>query len=368
MTAGHAFAAGIVRWQVQFGRHDLPWQGTRDPYRIWLSEVMLQQTQVRTVIPYYLRFLDCFPDVAALAAAPLERVMELWSGLGYYSRARNLHRCAQSVVWEHGGRFPESAAALAELPGIGPSTAAAIAAFAFGERSAILDGNVKRVLCRHFGVAGWPGERRVEQMLWAIAQRELPERDIERYTQGLMDLGAQTCVRTRPRCDSCPVAASCVARIEGRQALLPMARPSRATPVREAGWLVIMDKDAVLLERRPPTGIWGGLLSFPEVAPGERERAAEAAAARFGVTPWRVTALAPVHHAFTHFRLIAHPILIVVGRCGMLANESQTQWIARATAGQQALPQPVRGLLEQLASRAGPVPALPKRRDPTDGG
>lgn len=368
MTAGHAFAAGIVRWQVQFGRHDLPWQGARDPYRIWLSEVMLQQTQVRTVIPYYLRFLDCFPDVAALAAAPLERVMELWSGLGYYSRARNLHRCAQSVIWEHGGRFPESAAALAELPGIGPSTAAAIAAFAFGERSAILDGNVKRVLCRHFGVAGWPGERRVEQMLWAIAQRELPERDIERYTQGLMDLGAQTCVRTRPRCDSCPVAASCVARIEGRQALLPMARPSRATPVREAGWLVIMDQDAVLLERRPPTGIWGGLLSFPEVAPGERERAAEAAAARFGVTPWRVTALAPVHHAFTHFRLIAHPTLIEVGRCGVLATEAQTVWVARATAGQQALPQPVRGLLEQLALSVGRVPALPKRRDPTDGG
>lgn len=368
MTAGHAFAAGIVRWQVQFGRHDLPWQGTRDPYRIWLSEVMLQQTQVRTVIPYYLRFLDCFPDVAALATAPLERVMELWSGLGYYSRARNLHRCAQSVVRQYGGRFPESAAALAELPGIGPSTAAAIAAFAFGKRSAILDGNVKRVLCRHFGVAGWPGERRVEQMLWAIAQRELPERDIERYTQGLMDLGAQTCARTRPRCDSCPVAASCVARIEGRQALLPMARPSRATPVREAGWLVILDQDAVLLERRPPTGIWGGLLSFPEVAPGERECAAEAAAARFGVTPWRVTALAPVHHAFTHFRLIAHPTLIEVGRCGMLATEAQTVWVARATAGQQALPQPVRGLLEQLALSVGRVPALPKRHGPTDGG
>ena len=368
MTAGHAFAAGIVRWQVQFGRHDLPWQGTRDPYRIWLSEVMLQQTQVRTVIPYYLRFLDGFPDVAALAAAPLERVMELWSGLGYYSRARNLHRCAQSVVSQYGGRFPESAAALAELPGIGPSTAAAIAAFAFGERSAILDGNVKRVLCRHFGVAGWPGERQVEQRLWAIAQRELPERDIERYTQGLMDLGAQTCVRSRPRCDSCPVAASCVARIEGRQALLPTARPPRATPVREAGWLVILDQDSVLLERRPPVGIWGGLLSFPEVAPDECERVAEAVAARFGVTPWRVTALAPVHHAFTHFRLIAHPILIEVGRGGVLANESQTQWIARATAGQQALPQPVRGLLEQLALPVGPAPALRKRRDPTDGG
>lgn len=365
MKDAHAFAAAIVRWQAQSGRHDLPWQGTRDPYRIWLSEVMLQQTQVRTVIPYYRRFLDSFPDVAALAAAPVERVMELWSGLGYYSRARNLHRCAQSVVRQHGGRFPDSAAALAELPGIGPSTAAAIAAFAFGERSAILDGNVKRVLCRHFGVAGWPGERQVEQMLWAIARRELPKRDIEPYTQGLMDLGAQTCVRSRPRCDRCPVAASCVARIEGRQSLLPTARPPRATPVREAGWLVILDQDAVLLERRPPAGIWGGLLSFPEVAPGERERAAEAAAARFGVEPLRVTALAPVHHAFTHFRLIAYPMLIEIGRGGVLAAEAQTHWIARATATQQALPQPVRGLLEQLAGSAS---APRERHDPTDGG
>lgn len=370
MTAGHAFAEGIIRWQAQFGRHDLPWQGTHDPYRIWLSEVMLQQTQVRTVIPYYLRFLDRFPDVAALAAAPLDRVMELWSGLGYYSRARNLHRCAQSVVREHEGHFPDSAAALAELPGIGPSTAAAIAAFAFGERSAILDGNVKRLLCRHFGVTGWPGERPVEQRLWAIARRELPERDIERYTQGLMDLGAQTCVRSRPRCDGCPVAASCVARIEARQSLLPKARPPRATPVREAGWLVILNDDAVLLERRPPAGIWGGLLSFPEVEPGERERerAAEAAAARFGVAPVRVSALAPVYHAFTHFRLIAYPMLIEVGRGGALAGESQARWVARATAGEQALPQPVRGLLEQLSQPRGPDPAPRKRRNPTDRG
>ena len=353
MTDTHSFAARIVRWQVQFGRHGLPWQASRDPYRIWLSEVMLQQTQVSTVIPYYLRFLDCFPDVAALAAAPVERVMELWSGLGYYSRARNLHRCAQSVVRDHGGRFPDSAAALAELPGIGPSTAAAIAAFAFGERSAILDGNVKRVLCRHFGVEGWPGERRVEQALWKIAERELPERAIERYTQGLMDLGAQTCMRSRPSCDRCPVAASCVARAQGRQSALPAARPRRTTPVREAGWLVIVDKEAVLLERRPPTGIWGGLLSFPETAPDGPQLAAEAAAARFGVTPRRVTALSPVHHAFTHFRLIAHPILIEVGHGGALAAESQAQWIARSSSHQQALPQPVRELLERLRLSLG---------------
>ena len=353
MTDTHSFAARIVRWQVQFGRHGLPWQASRDPYRIWLSEVMLQQTQVSTVIPYYRRFLDCFPDVAALATAPIERVMELWSGLGYYSRARNLHRCAQRVVSDHGGRFPDSAAALAELPGIGPSTAAAIAAFAFGERSAILDGNVKRVLCRHFGVEGWPGERRVEQALWKIAENELPERDIERYTQGLMDLGAQTCTRSRPGCERCPVAASCVARAGGRQSVLPAARPRRTTPVREAGWLVIVDKEAVLLERRPPTGIWGGLLSFPETVPGEPLLAAEVAAARYGLVPLRVTALSPIHHAFTHFRLIAHPILIEVGRGGVLVAESQAQWIAQSSSGQQALPQPVRELLERLRLSLG---------------
>src|SRR6202047_2289814 len=205
------FAARLIAWQRQHGRHDLPWQNTRDPYRIWLSEIMLQQTQVSTVIPYYARFLTRFPDVAALAAAPLDDVMALWAGLGYYSRARNLHRCAQAVAGEHGGAFPGSVDALAALPGIGRSTAAAIAAFAFGARATILDGNVKRLLARVFGIDGFPGEKRVENTMWTLAESLLPDGghtgEVTAYTQGLMDLGATLCVRGKPDCARCPFAA-----------------------------------------------------------------------------------------------------------------------------------------------------------------
>lgn len=192
------FATRLTAWQREHGRHDLPWQGGTDPYRIWLSEIMLQQTQVETVIPYYQRFLARFPDVAALAAAPVEDVMTLWSGLGYYARARNLHRAAQRIMSDHGGRFPTTAAEISTLPGVGRSTAAAIAAFAFGERGAILDGNVKRVLSRIFGVDGFPGEKAVENRLWTLAESLLPERDIGRYIQAQMDLGATLCTRARP--------------------------------------------------------------------------------------------------------------------------------------------------------------------------
>ena len=218
------FSPRIVAWQRLHGRHDLPWQNTRDPYRIWLSEIMLQQTQVATVIPYYERFLARFPDVAALAAAAQEDVMPYWAGLGYYARARNLHRCAQEIARDWQGRFPPTAEAIATLPGIGCSTAAAIAAFAYGERSPILDGNVKRVFTRHFGIAGDPSKREVEQRLWALADTQVevaPDLDMAAYTQGLMDLGATLCTRGKPACDKCPVADTCVARREGRQAELP---------------------------------------------------------------------------------------------------------------------------------------------------
>ncbi|MGE5622963.1 MAG: A/G-specific adenine glycosylase, partial [Bacillota bacterium] len=206
------FSAQVIRWQKQHGRHALPWQNTRDAYRIWLSEIMLQQTQVAAVIPYYQRFLERFPDVFVLAAAPAEEVMAYWSGLGYYSRARNLHRCAQRVVSEYGGVFPSDPVLLADLPGIGRSTAAAIAAFAYGARAAILDGNVKRVFCRVFGVDGFPGTKPVEDKLWRRAIALLPQDDIEAYTQGLMDLGATVCTRSSPSCEACPLAQRCVAR------------------------------------------------------------------------------------------------------------------------------------------------------------
>jgi A/G-specific adenine glycosylase len=224
------FAERVIAWQRRYGRHDLPWQNTRDAYRVWLSEIMLQQTQVSAVIPYYQRFVVAFPDLRTLAAAPLERVLELWSGLGYYSRARNLHRCAQQVVADHGGDFPADPERVAQLPGIGRSTAAAICAFAFGARTAILEGNVKRVLARHAGIDGYPGERLVENRLWDIATTRLPAATIEAYTQGMMDLGATICVRSRPACALCPVSEDCVALATHRVDSLPAPRPKEGGP------------------------------------------------------------------------------------------------------------------------------------------
>jgi A/G-specific adenine glycosylase len=254
MTSG--FAASVITWQKRHGRHDLPWQGTRDPYPIWIAEVMLQQTQVATVIPYYRRFLGRFPDVAALASADVGAVLEHWSGLGYYSRARNLHRAAQVVMEECRGRFPSDLDAVCALPGIGRSTAAAICAFAFGERSTILDGNVKRVFARYFAVRGWPGERRVEAALWRKAERLVPAKDIAAYTQGLMDLGAGVCTRGRPLCADCPIRRGCLARKRGLTDRLPTPRPRRTVPHRETTMLVLQHAGEILLERRPPTGIW----------------------------------------------------------------------------------------------------------------
>ncbi len=349
-----SFAGRLCDWQRRHGRHGLPWQASRDPYRVWLSEVMLQQTQVQTVIEYYQRFLESFPDLRALAEAPVERVMQLWSGLGYYSRARNLHRCAQRVVAEHGGCFPGSAVELARLPGIGRSTAAAIAAFCFGERAAILDGNVKRVFCRHFGIEGYPGERRVEQQLWAIAQRELPSEGVDTYTQGLMDLGASLCSRTRPQCSDCPVKASCCAQARGWQARLPAPRPARAYPQRECALLVIVRAGEVLLEQRPPAGIWGGLLSLPEAEPDALHSLARQAEQRFGLPIAQSLSLEPIRHAFTHFRLIAHPVLLRVADATRppVAVDTEcatTRWVAAHELAAQALPKPVRTLLLGLS-------------------
>src|SRR5690625_2663221 len=262
-----SLAETVVAWQRQHGRHHLPWQGTADPYRIWLSEIMLQQTQVATVIPYYQRFLERFPDVAALARAELDDVMPYWAGLGYYARARNLHRCARTIMTHHDGRFPSTAAALAELPGIGRSTAAAIAAFTRGERSPIMDGNVKRVFTRYFGIFGDPARRAVETVLWDMAQAAMDRAgsklDVRRYTQGLMDLGATVCTRGTPRCDACPLTRDCYARRHDAQAELPQRRARKTLPERDCQMLILQHRDHVLLQRQPATGIWGGLWSLP---------------------------------------------------------------------------------------------------------
>ncbi len=313
---------------------------------------MLQQTQVSTVVPYYGRFLERFPDVAALAAAPADDVMAHWAGLGYYSRARNLHRCAQVVVERHAGRFPAEPDALAELPGIGRSTAAAIASFAFGARATILDGNVKRVLARVFGVEGFPGEKRVENAMWALAESLLPnaanQGDVSAYTQGLMDLGATLCVRGKPDCLRCPFAGDCVAQSSGRQRELPAARPKKAVPTRRTWMLVLRDGDAVLLQRRPPTGIWGGLWSLPEADgdPALQQRARDFGGA--GLVP-----LAPFTHTFTHFKLEIEPRLAELtrqpGAGAPDASDAETAWVPLRKLDAYGVPAPVRKLLDSLS-------------------
>ena len=287
------FAPTLIRWQKQHGRHDLPWQNTTDPYRIWLSEIMLQQTQVQTVIPYYTRFLQRFPTVADLAAAPLETVLELWAGLGYYARARNLHACARTVVAEHQGRFPETATALASLPGIGRSTAAAISAFAFGQRAAILDGNVKRVFCRVFGIEGVPTTTSVDRQLWELADTLLPKKEVAAYTQGLMDLGATCCTRAKAQCSICPMRTFCIALQTDRVQALPHRKTRPTLPVRTSQVWLIRDDTHVWLERRQACGIWGGLLSLPDAESVALPRNAE----QLGTVQ--------VRHKFTHFELQA---------------------------------------------------------------
>ena len=340
------FALRLVKWQRTHGRHGLPWQDTRDAYRIWLSEVMLQQTQVATVIPYYERFLAEFPDVRALAAAPVQRVLEHWSGLGYYRRAHHLHAAAKAVVADHRGTFPLDAAALATLPGIGRSTAAAIAAFASGARVAILDGNVKRVLARHRGVAGYPGTAVVEAQLWQVAEALLPRRGVDTYTQALMDLGATVCTRTPPNCAACPVAADCVAFNEDRVAELPSPRPKKVLPHRELRVLLIERGGEILFERRPPTGIWGGLWSLPELALDEDVR--DAVKARFAAEVKVGEPLPPIAHGFTHFTLTLHPQRLSVGRWPVRAETPGTIWLAPADARGAALPAPIKKLLRSF--------------------
>jgi A/G-specific adenine glycosylase len=339
------FASALIAWHPVHGRQGLPWQGTRDPYRIWLSEIMLQQTQVAAVIPYYERFLRRFPDVSSLASASEEEVLQLWSGLGYYARGRNLHSSSKKILAELGGKFPDSAEQIEKLPGIGRSTAAAIAAFAFGERSAILDGNVKRVLARCFGIEGWPGERAVETRLWQRAENLLPEKDIEIYTQALMDLGATVCTKSNPRCDACPVRRSCVARTKSRVHDIPAPRPKKALPTKRATWLLLLHKGTVLMERRPSAGLWGGLWTFPETGSKDIEPHCWNA---LGCEIAGIKKLKILEHGFSHFNLRIQPLACDVGRVAPRAEESGRMWIEIEDAKGAAVPAPVRKLLEKI--------------------
>jgi A/G-specific adenine glycosylase len=339
------FASRLVAWQRRHGRNDLPWQGSRDPYRIWLSEVMLQQTQVATVIPYYERFLRRFPTIGCLAQASEDEVLRLWSGLGYYARGRNLHAAARAVA--AAGSFPSTAIEIEKLPGVGRSTAAAIAAFAFGERVAILDGNVKRVLARYFGIEGWPGYRPVQDLLWTRARELLPRRGVETYTQALMDLGASLCAPRAPRCEACPVAADCEARRRGRTAAIPAPRPRKPLPEKAVTWLLLVDGDEILLEKRPAPGIWGGLWSFPEAPARSLGRYFRNA---LGCEVSRRKPLPPLQHAFTHFRLSIQPVFCVAKRMATPALPTR-RWIALDEATHAAVPAPVKVILGRMPLR-----------------
>ncbi|MBE0613380.1 MAG: A/G-specific adenine glycosylase [Burkholderiales bacterium] len=341
-----SFSNRLLTWHKRHGRHDLPWQRTRDAYRIWVSEIMLQQTQVAAVIPYYDRFLERFPDIATLAAAPQDEVLRLWSGLGYYSRARNLQRAAQLVAERHQGVFPRALQDIAALPGIGRSTAAAIAAFAYGTRAAILDGNVKRVLGRHFAVAGYPGDKRLENQLWQLAEEQLPPRASGRYTQAIMDLGATLCTRARPRCEECPLADSCKARALDRVAEFPAPRAAKAVPTRAVHMLLLLRNGEVLLEKRPPSGIWGGLWSLPEL--GDAAGVRTHCRTHYGCSIAAPQTLAPLAHGFTHFKLNIQPLLCPVKTFTPAAQESGRLWLSLEDAHGAAIPVPVRKLIERL--------------------
>jgi A/G-specific adenine glycosylase len=305
---------------------------------------MLQQTRVAAVIPYYERFLARFPDVASLAAAPREEVMERWAGLGYYARARALHACAQLVVAEHGGRFPSSAAALQELPGIGPSTAGAIAAFCFAERVPILDGNVKRVLARRFAVAGDPAAPAVARVLWEHARRLLPAAaDIGAYTQAIMDLGAGICTRAQPDCDHCPVRRGCQARLRGNVEDFPGRREAGQRPVRKAHFLVVVHRDGVLVEQRPARGIWGGLVAPPQYP---TRRALQTAARTYAAQD--PSALAPRRHGFTHYTLDFTPYIVALGKAARPAASEPLRWLDWTALERAALPAPIRVLLREV--------------------
>ncbi|HSG89824.1 MAG TPA: A/G-specific adenine glycosylase [Pseudomonadales bacterium] len=370
-AAPAAIAEDLLAWYDVHGRRDLPWKRDADPYRIWLSEIMLQQTQVTTVLPYFERFTAAFPDVGALAAADIDAVLSLWTGLGYYARARNLHRAAQLVCDAHDGAFPASVDALMGLPGVGRSTAGAIAAMAYGVRAPILDGNVRRVLCRLAGIEGWPGERAVEQRLWLLADAMTPAARPGDYTQAIMDLGATLCTRRRPACERCPLVDRCAAHASGRVDAIPAPRPKKPKPERATRMLMIQDPDgAVLLERRPATGLWGGLWCFPQQ---DLDDDPEAQVAEHLLLPADgISATEPwgeFVHVFTHFRLRVHPLRVHLALRPDNVRDGDLDWFDPASEPDVGLAAPVKRLLGLLAGgdllspgRRSPGPQTPRQK------
>jgi A/G-specific adenine glycosylase len=347
------FAPRLLEWFSANGRHSLPWQIDPTPYRVWVSEVMLQQTQVATVIPYYARFMARFPDIDALAAAPLDEVLHLWTGLGYYARARNLQACAKILVSQHGGDFPHELSEVMALPGIGRSTAGAILALSRGQRHPILDGNAKRVLARVFGIAGDPSSATVLATLWRRADACTPDHNVAAYTQAIMDLGATSCTRSRPACTLCPMNTGCIAALEGRQTELPGKKLRRLRPSREATLLIAQigsnGSTAVLLERRPASGLWGGLWSPPQFA--SESDALKWCAREFGEAK-DLEALSPIDHAFTHFDLRLKPLLVRGKQRTEVVDGDDRLWYRLDAPARIGLPQPIMLLFERLRTNS----------------
>lgn len=369
------FANAVIAWQKLYGRHDLPWQTkpnqTADPYAIWVSEIMLQQTQVAAVIGYYSNFMRRFPTIAALANASQIEVLQSWSGLGYYSRARNLHAAAQKIVADFNSAFPKNFDDILSLPGIGRSTAAAISTFALNAPQPILDGNVKRVMARHFNIAGYTSSPKIAQQLWQIAERENPGQlnqtnsnqansnqtntnqtnlthaaSAIAYTQGLMDLGATLCTCSKPKCATCPVNATCAAFKLGLVHSLPTPKPRKILPEKSTTMLVFMSNNQVLLEKRPQSGIWAGLWSFPEI--DTHDIASEVATSRFGLKVAAEVSLPIVNHAFTHFKLQITPQALRITNLALQLNQSNCIWLPIDDAIAAAIPTPIRTILHQI--------------------
>jgi len=340
-------APTLLAWFDEHGRHDLPWQSPREGYRVWVSEIMLQQTQVATVIPYFTHFMQRFPNVHALADAPLDDVLHHWTGLGYYARARNLHRAAQHIRDEHAGQFPADFDALLALPGIGRSTAGAILAQAFEQRFAILDGNVKRVLTRLHAIAGWPGEKAVENQLWQIAETHTPSQRLADYTQAIMDLGATVCRRSKPQCDDCPLQSACMAFADNAVTTYPGKKPRKAIPVRSTCMLMLIDPehDSVLLEQRPASGIWGGLWSFPECPIDSDPVQWSRDQLRLQIQDLHT--LPMLRHTFSHFHLDITPVLARAVPVGIMDSPRHI-WYNSSRSAARGFPAPVKQLLDNL--------------------
>lgn len=345
MSPSSAFSQAVLSWFDDNGRHDLPWQHNKTPYRVWVSEIMLQQTQVVTVIPYYQRFMQSFPTVEVLAKASSDDVLHHWTGLGYYARARNLHKCAQTVVNEFGGEFPQSVEELESLSGIGRSTAGAIASISMGKHAAILDGNVKRVLSRFHAVEGWPGNKKVADEMWVIAERYTPSKRTGDYTQAMMDLGATLCTRSKPQCQICPLVNQCEAYAQSRVKEFPHSKPKKEKPVKAVRLLMLQHGNEVLLQQQPDSGIWGGLWIFPQQSLEQELFDHELLIQNKikGVAHGDV-----FRHTFSHYHLDIHPVRVQLNAKVEQVAQSPMLWYNLKQPASVGLAAPVKKLLESL--------------------